>query len=358
MSRGKKQLRFTGTRAATAIAVTATAVTFASFNGQRAYAQGGLNVNLTEFGDRDEDALRDLQNNPVGAGDCDGTFTVRVTGIPTDRTQLDVWRGSSCQTPENRTPNTGSCEYLEPASLSLNGGQSEANVTLSVSDLIENCSEEGADNTIEIFLLATRSSGSTDDVQNAFGNLTIRHDTQPPNAPSNLKGGSGNTSIPISWDGSSDPTLDDYQLYLEAGLEAGCGNTQLIEGEAGLEELLLRNVSRESGNATINASDADLSPGDYAAVALAAVDRAGNISPLSAVACIEVVETEGFWARYFASGGEANEGSGCRVAAGYDGRSSGSRSSALLVLASLLAWSVSAAARNRRLASRRQRRTV
>jgi hypothetical protein len=58
----------------------------------------------------------------------------------------------------------------------------------------------------------------------------------------------------------------------------------------------------------LTADDID---GESAAVAVVAVDEAGNQSPLSNIGCVKVVPTEGFWDRYQNQGGEGQAGCPC-----------------------------------------------
>jgi hypothetical protein len=63
------------------------------------------------------------------------------------------------------------------------------------------------------------------------------------------------------------------------------------------------------------ATGIDLGPGDidgeFATIAVIAVDEAGNESPLSQLACVKVVPTESFWDRYQEDGDAVDAGCPC-----------------------------------------------
>jgi hypothetical protein len=173
---------------------------------------------------------------------------------------------------------------------------------------------------------------SMEEVGTGFGTFDLETDADAPDAPTEVTGGSGENRIPVDWDTDSSD-IDRFIVYIDnepteapggaagtsADVDGGgavttgdCGSALLI---AGTDADSLPSSVRQKQVNEPTASGVELTPDDIdgtsAAVAVVAIDEAGNSSPLSNVGCVKVVPTEGFWDRYEANGGQGQAGCPC-----------------------------------------------
>jgi hypothetical protein len=168
-------------------------------------------------------------------------------------------------------------------------------------------------------------------VGTGYGTFELETDAEPPLAPTRVTGGSGEHRIPIEWD-TDESDIERFIVYIDneptaapggaggtsAGVDGGspntgdCGSSVLTPG-ADAESLpsSLRQKRVDEPTASGVELSADDIGGEAAAVAVVAVDEAGNQSPLSNVGCVKVVPTQGFWDRYENNGGTGQAGCPC-----------------------------------------------
>jgi hypothetical protein len=310
---------------------------------------GGLTVRALSVGD--EEVMMGLI--PVGIAACntDAKVAFEIDGVPNERESIDVYLGEGCNAMTRTDDTTDRCEYIGNFAAGSSKGLS---VLLSAKQLLRNDCETERQDTPKLWFLAVMSRGSAEDVGMNYGMLSsLRLDTRPPNAPSNVQGGTGEKQIPVEWE-TSDSDLEGFVVLIDpqsstggggggsgsAGSSGGagsgddddggmdsqaptpsgggnassgdCGSDVLTPGgsAAGLPSRIRR---KEVNGAT--ASGLDLGPGDIdgdsAAIAVIAVDEAGNESLLSDLACVRVVPTESFWDRYQQGDAAVEEGCPC-----------------------------------------------
>lgn len=301
---------------------------------------------------RDGNALTDLVNNPIGTDECllgeDFTITLEFRNIPTDKTVLDFWRGpqgTDCSQPTNRDMTSGgtpACRHLTISADTTTGGASIRTISTSLANLFDRvattntaddgnavCDADGTeDGKFSIYILALNSSGTNEAAGKAWWiNATL--DTTPPSAPTGTSGGKGDTEIPVSWTNSAEQ-ISEQRVYLlrggcsggayvggsavDAGADAGDdGGTGVGSGAGtgGWEKA--RDVSLSATRTTLNGASQGLAYGEEAAVAVTAVDLAGNESDRSTPACIQRVKTDGFCSVHESQGGKCES---CAVAPG------------------------------------------
>lgn len=281
-----------------------------------------------------------LGEQSVGIDDCDddAVIEVRLDGVPSESEAIDIWIGESCNTMARRDGSDDDCTYVgnQPADRTTN-----LIIELRAGDLIEDCSSN-EESTPKIWLLAVKDPQGSEDVGTSYAQISNLHlDTRAPEAPTEVEGGSGEREIPVEWNtddsdlerfiilidpmptmdpgagtaGSASPSEDDAGAPTGGGGWNGeCGSSVLTPG-ADLSSISTRVKRKEVNEAT--ATHADLSSADIdgtaAAVAVVAVDKAGNESPVSELGCVYVVPTEGFWERYQQEPDAVGAGCPCRA---------------------------------------------
>jgi MYXO-CTERM domain-containing protein len=185
-----------------------------------------------------------------------------------------------------------------------------------------------------------------------YGVYELPLDVIPPNAPMNVKGGDGETQIRVTWeradtniarnwivwdpkpytasagDATSDASVDSGMSgsggssadeedggTSNAMSDSSCLSSVLMAGQEIDIDKLPAGIHRKQ--AVGDVESADLSGSDInssrAAVAVVAQDLAGNWSVLSNIACVNVVDTSGFWDEYKVDGGDAEPGCACSL---------------------------------------------
>ena len=191
--------------------------------------------------------------------------------------------------------------------------------------------------------MAVDNSGTSEPVDSDdYGRLELNVDTDPPDAPTRVRGGRGENEIPVSWSTGSE-RVESFEIYVDSGEGTGvpasdasappadpdagsgdggtasgsgatnseCGTGALREGASA--DSVSGYFARSEGSPT--ATSTDLSSGDIdgtvAAVAVVAIDEAGNRSTLSEVTCVYVVPTTGLKDLYEMNNGEYPQGCPC-----------------------------------------------
>lgn len=295
-------------------------------------SSGGGTINarlLTVDGEEEEN----IAEPSIGVRECtdDVTLEFELNGIPDGKESIDIYTGDACNG-TNRNNVDINCDYVTTREITtLSGLEIEIQAgALSACD--------GSANAKPTFwFLAVTNPESMEDVGTGFGEYKdLRIDLEVPDAPDEVTGGSGENQIPVRWEsdesdvdkfivlidsrptaGSSGAggsgTVSDAGVSAAAGAEASeCGSDVLRAGASAdsVSGSVTRKTATGASTSSLNLRASDID-GDRAAVAVVAVDRAGNESVLSNVACVQVVPTEGFWDRYEQNGGGIEGGCPC-----------------------------------------------
>jgi hypothetical protein len=185
-----------------------------------------------------------------------------------------------------------------------------------------------------------------------YGVFELPLDVIPPNAPTNVDGGDGETRIRVTWEradanisrnyviwdpkpitettpadagvtdggdgmgaaGSSGSTEDDGGTDDESA-DPSCISTLMKAGDTIDVDHLPKGLHMKPAVGDVESFElsGDLINSPRAAVAVVAQDLAGNVSVLSNVTCVNVVDTTGFWDDYKVNGGEAEAGCACSL---------------------------------------------
>ena len=280
----------------------------------------------------------------VGIDDCvnDAVIEVRLDGVPSEKESIDIYVGEACTSTTRNSEDDNSCDYVGNQAA---GRTNDLTIEIHVGDLIDDCTVE-QEATPKIWLLAVDTPKGSEDVGNGYAMISkLRVDTRAPEAPSEISGGSGEREIPVEWT-IEESDLETFVVLIDpmptvdpSGATAGSSGSVEADGgqpvnpsgggwngECGSSVLTpgadLSSISTSVKRKTINeatATHVELSSGDIdgnaAAIAVVAIDKAGNESPLSAIGCVYVVPTEGFWERYQQDQGAVDGGCACSALA-------------------------------------------
>jgi MYXO-CTERM domain-containing protein len=286
---------------------------------------GGLGVALLTVG---EEAYNAQRRTPLGKTACDANVNLhfRVTNLNVGSGSpkyMEIYKGTACNTTEAKD-GVGDDDCVRIKYEDRNQSSMVQEFDIPISEL---CSNEG-DVTLWFLPVDTLD---TNEAVTPYGVFELPLDVIPPDAPSNVKGGVGETEIPITWDRNDANISRNWILWdpnpvSDSGGDADggtdgtgttdtCGSPDLIPGQAIDLDHLPRGIGRKEAVGDIVSSklSGDQIGSTRAAVAVVAQDLAGNWSVLSNVACVDVVPTNGFWDAYKADGGEAAQGCACSL---------------------------------------------
>lgn len=284
-------------------------------------------------------------DEPINLDQCtrDVTLKFRVNN-DTGSKYLFVMRGSECNT-DRTGDKTNTCTVVSEGKMDT----VLIDVPLTAKQLGLECGS--ADSDIHLYFLGQASESDELKESTDFVELTIAVDTVPPPAPTNVEGGEGEHSIPITW--SFDSTDVEYFWVFYEQVDtcpppafdpAASATSTTSDEDAGVDpgENQESEIKIECGKGckevTSSAESTELvdkiAVGETAAVVVVAVDEAGNLSPISNVACITSIATVGFCEINENMGGKCE--SGCSVGPG-PGTHPGRLPAALLVLLAV-AW--------------------
>jgi hypothetical protein len=320
----------------------------------------GLIVTLVKAG-RDDVSDQQPTRNLIGLRACvEGSIEVSIGGLPSSSKYpyLEVWYGTGsglCNSPDRAT-RVDAAQNCTKLTTDRDGQLINGFSALSTKVQIAPLCELDADQTRgarqgpqKLYFLALRSQDSAEqaDFYRAF---TVDIDTLAPAAPTNVKGGSGGSENRVTWDRAApgvtslvvaadyDATslLDDEALDIDAGLGSGeCASSYLRAGEkislaATAPSLRFRGADPTSTEMSFE--DGDFEGVKQVAVAVSALDLAGNISVLSEVSCITVTGTRGLPGRTQSDAGALSDPGGCSAS----GKLGSSASSVLAAPVALL----------------------
>jgi MYXO-CTERM domain-containing protein len=284
-------------------------------------------------------------------------FKLTLPGSSANQPFLQVWFGSSCNAANARvtTTTTTPCALLNTYTVA--SSDTVRNFTVNATGI---CAGGG---TQQVWFLLTPTDTMTADAVTTYGEYDVKIDTNPPIAPSGVTSGTGETQIPVTWNAPNDDlygytilwdtnvtttgggagtggsTLDAAIVEADSGAvskdggidggvtgtvipdQPGC-TSQLLHGGAIIDlDHLPAGVGRsdlkgKASSTTLSADQLGGKIGTVAAIAVVAIDVAGNPSLLSNTACAEIVKTLGFWDVYKANGGNAEQGCACSAPGG------------------------------------------
>jgi hypothetical protein len=339
---------------------------------------GGVGVQLKLVGDQSYTAQAQ-RGTPLGKAQCDKKvdLTFVLTGLalgPKSAKYVEIYRGTNCNTMESKD-GVGNDDCVRISFISRNQSSTFEMPVIPIEDV---CSSMGD---VTLWFLPVDTLG-TNATLSFFGKYELPLDTIPPNAPANVRGGSGETQIQINWTRSdnnisrnlivwdakpvtvTDTTTTDAPVVGDGGAAGGsaagsgaagssaagatdeadggaivipepeCTSSLLTPGQALDVNKLPKGLGHKEavGNVesfTLSGSEINSA---RAAVAILAQDLAGNWSVLSNVTCVNVVDTTGFWDEYKVNGGDAEAGCACSLPGS---RAAGTRHAASGLLAAL-----------------------
>jgi len=282
-----------------------------------ASVEAQLTPMFTAFGTHG--ANSNLQTQPLGASDCSTAipFTFSPTVNSSTTRYIDVWSASSntagCQQMMVRSTSTNTaCTYLTSYSyIPVNMTATPAGITPNT--LFAGCSNS----TRTFYFFDTASEHNTTDSFTTYWTITAQLSATAPTAPAIAGTPAGDAQIQINWNATAFTGLGTMgQVYVFAaagcagattdgnGADAGTTTSTLVAaGPAPGTHLL---ASSATSPITVSTSAFGWSSGSYGetvSVAIATVDSAGNVSPLSNVVCVQHVLVTGFWEQYCAEHG-------------------------------------------------------
>ena len=257
---------------------------------------------VTNRTDNYELAALDITQSPINAAECANastTIDLLITGIDNTRTVLDFWNGNDCNVSDNRNTATSSlCELLSPSVSTAISGVTQWTGSIPVGELVD-CSST-TDTTESIWILAVDNAGGTDDVTGAGQSIgiSIGYDPAPPNAPTDLTAGSGEGSLTVRWT-SDEQRVASHEVFVDpAGCADGVTPSSALLTAGGSPDASLTPISTGTTSAVIGLDAAGIPLGSSGAVAVRTVDLAGNVGPLSSIACLSHVQTMSWWDMY------------------------------------------------------------
>lgn len=281
--------------------------------------------------------LADLANtnaSPIGLDECDSVITFELSGLDSSRDHVEFFEGSMCPDPSVRQDETTTtCDPLEVPDAAYTGTVLEE-LQVTVSDLLaEPCADGSGSGTRNIWMLALSSPDDDASGPGQSKTFPLAFDFSPPATPGSLQATGGEDVATLTW-GSSD-TDARTQVFVDP---AGCtGGTPTSEGLMS-DPPTLAPFATVTGGTTTVAFPESVPFGGHMAVAIRAVDDAGNAGALSNIVCVERFETTSWWdMRCGGDGGAAadevcrDDGGTCSVAS--PGRPGSGALAALLGLA-------------------------
>lgn len=256
---------------------------------------------------------------PITQMDCDtnAEITFRFDGIDTTRTNLYLYQGASCDDVmiRNTTTDERCSELAGPFMTEM---RRQVDLTIGVEQLVP-CGAGGG-GTITVWVLAVNNTMS-DEVSGAGQKATfdVAYDFEGPAAPPGFDASGGETSITVEWEAGSDQVTR-YEVYVDPN---GCMDGA-VDPEGALASdpdnppmsLLATTIDGPSSGGPVPFPESVPTPGE-AAVAVRAVDRAGNVGALSPVRCVARFEVTSWLEMYCVDGSaDACGGSDCSVSPG------------------------------------------
>jgi hypothetical protein len=290
--------------------------------------RGGIAVNPISIGGEEVNTLEEILR--LGIDECVGNETVLfdLDNIP-DKRSIAVFVGDGCNSTDRTNTDLNRCTLI--TSDTTNNQTRDLQFEIGARELFGGSCEVDMEVERTFWFLAVNDPAGSEAVGNGYGTIDIDLDGRAPDAPTNIRGGSGERQIRVDWE-TDEADLEGFVIYIDPGTGVGgggagsgapdddagassnvdCGSGLLISGsEAPDPDDFEQAIELNESTATGETLSPEQIGGTRAAIAVAAVDLAGNRSPLSDLACVSVMPTESFWDRYEANGGDAKAGCPC-----------------------------------------------
>lgn len=242
-----------------------------------------------------------MQGQPLSIQECEDNvdITVSFAGLTTSASVAAIWTATSssagCDGATQRQPTTAiQCTQIAGYSQSLTTPASDITVpvrTLFRLDSAADCTT-ATDLSQYVWFLPLPSASDTGTASVGYVVARIDLDRVPPSAPTIPTGNyAGNNNITIDVTSTSD--VNEFRAYFDpTACESGVPPTTF-------NQTTLASDINTGSSVTFSATEAGIAAfGGYAAVAVVAVDHAGNESEVSNAVCVQRVEIEGFWEAY------------------------------------------------------------
>jgi MYXO-CTERM domain-containing protein len=301
---------------------------------------GGIGVQLRTVGDQAYTSQA-FRKTPIGKTQCDKnvdlTFRLSLLAIGSGAPKyIEVYQGVNCYSSEAKDGIGEDCDRITYFNRNSSSIQ---DIMLPLKDF---CTAEGD---VTLWFLPVNTLNSTATIQ-PYGVFELPLDVIPPNAPTNVKGGNGETQIRVTWERAdtniarnfviwdpkpiTDTTPVDSGVAADSGagaeddggtnpetgsVDPSCVSPLLKPGEMIDLDNLPKGLHKKQAYGDVESLElsGDEINSPRAAVAVVARDLAGNVSVLSNVACVNVVDTSGFWDDYKINGGGAEAGCACSL---------------------------------------------
>lgn len=314
---------------------TAASAQIAGTGATTASTLGGVTVSISKVNGT---TVRTLDAIYLGIANCQADTPVEfnLSGLPGNRSTVDVWVGDACNAASRAVTTGGGCTFVSTTTATR---VKDMPIVIPASKLFKDGCTAGYEYTPQLWFLPVNEPQSSEAVTVYGRYSSLWADASPPPAPSGIVAGGDERSISVSWSAvDAAYRLDKFLIYVDsdpqgatseqpasdadAGTEAGsgelnpgCPSAVLIAGgeaPASLPDgIQIQEVTNESRTKTsLPAQNFGLGR-IPSAIALVAVDKAGNQSPFSQVVCATALPTKDFWETYRSDGGADVEGCPC-----------------------------------------------
>ena len=312
----------------------------------QAILMGTIRPLLTAIGDT-EYTDNTTYRTPVNKAQCTDNDVLHftVSNIPNTHKYLEVWVGNNCSDADRSTRLTVESRCLRMTSVPLTTG--ETTVLSDVQVPPELACDESMQGNRWIWFLAVDAEMSQTSAPD-YGAIQLSFDLDPPEAPTDVEAGNGETELPVSWD----PPAGDPQYYHllidpsatlggeeDGGSTGDCSSALMSAGQEIDPDNPpegLRHVYIDERRTSETLDGRNYPNTKLIAVAVIADDLGHNHSELSQIACIHIVKTKGFWETYRENGGTVEPGCTCSVPGA---RGGGLATGLALGALGLIAWS-------------------
>ncbi|MDD9942084.1 MAG: hypothetical protein OXU20_13650 [Myxococcales bacterium] len=309
---------------------------------QQSGGQGtcGVNVRLHAIGGEQTD---EQEVRPINARECNGQTTLdfALMNLPNSN-NLIVYAaaGRMCESRAEREmlreENSEQCQLL--GSEEIVPTAREQIVSVRLDEAL--CPENGGETTVKFVFIPSDTDSNPADPTGSYGCAEFAIDAQPPIAPMGLNEPFGERTLTVRWDSLNDDSVEEYLAFFDneatASVDGSVPTVDPDEDAGAVDAPTVANPDCPSAHvrsgATLDrdnpppgvgyeavtgrvATSVDIAASrlkrDIVPVAVAAVDRAGNVGPLSEVVCMEKGDTLGVWEEYRSRGGTAQDGCAC-----------------------------------------------
>lgn len=309
-----------GVGATGCVAATALACIFIGVS--PAHAQD-IDVQVVGFTGRTEDrftlmALSSTTAAPINQGECDAGAEIefRFNNVDVRQSNLFIFQGADCDDVDVRNEMTNTrCQLV--AGPFATDNRTQVSLTLDVSQLVP-CGEGGGA-VLHLWVLALNTTSDLVTGPGQVARFNLAYDFEGPPGPSEFRVRGGETAASLSWEGLTANLLR-YEVYMDPeGCTDGMVDSAAL-GDPNDPDPATLVATVEGTASSVRAPFPDSVPiGGEAAVAIRAIDLAGNPGALSAVRCVSRFEVM-TWLEAYCSGGDASAdvcaGEGCSTSPG------------------------------------------